>query len=87
MSNNPQGNKFMRWDRNSEDGRTLERMFRNGQIDHNAQPSAILHALGWNGRYSANAFRSAFHRMRRKFEDSRSVAPKSTGTVAKLGRK
>jgi hypothetical protein len=81
MAANQQASKFLKWDSNSDDGRALERMIRNNEIDTNAQPSAVLHSLGWSSRYSANAFRGAFHRLKNKVEDSQSIVPKNTAAT------
>jgi hypothetical protein len=78
MSSKYTKTKFMRWNANSEDGRTLERMFRNREIDMKAKPSEVLHSLGWGGRYSSNSFCGVFNRMKSKMMDTRLIAPRNT---------
>jgi hypothetical protein len=66
-----------RWNQNSKDGRKLQRLLRNNKIDKHGKPSAILHSLGWQDKYSSNTFRTAFHRLRDKLVDTE-LQPRNT---------
>jgi hypothetical protein len=59
-----------RWNQNSKDGKKLYRLLRDNKVDRHGRPSAILHSLGWQGKYSTGTFRTAFHRLRDKVVDA-----------------
>lgn len=77
--------KYLQWSKGSEDGRRLEMMIENNEIDLTAAPSDVLQSLGWDGRYSPSSFRGAMHRAKCNVEEKKNDLT-TKNTEATLGK-